>query len=143
MRRAGLIAAVASVMLAAAPAAWAETLRFVAHLDGAQETPPNTSAGTGDAQVTLNTDTKALTWTITYSGLSGPATMAHFHGPAPKGVAAGVVIKLGPPVDSPIQGGSVLNSEQVQELMTGQLYVNVHTAAHPAGEIRGQVVPAS
>jgi hypothetical protein len=68
--------------------------------------------------------------------------MAHFHGPAEPGAAAGVVVKLGPDVSSPITGSGPLTDEQEGWLRKGLLYVNVHTAAHPPGEIRGQVVAA-
>jgi hypothetical protein len=134
----------AAGVLALAPVAFvsaasAEVLHFAAHLDGAQETPPNDSKGMGMAKVTLDTTTHALTWSVDYSGLSGPATMAHIHGPAPMGKAWGVVVKLGPAVDSPIVGEGTLTSEQEAWLRGGQLYVNVHTAAHPGGEIRGQL----
>lgn len=139
MRNFKLLAAVAAGVLALAPGAFARTLHFTAALDGAQETPPNASAGKGMAKVTLDTKTHNLGWTIAYSGLSGPATMAHFHGPAAAGTAAGVVVKLGPAVESPIHGAAKVTAEQEKWLRSGMLYVNVHTAAHPGGEIRGQV----
>jgi hypothetical protein len=69
--------------------------------------------------------------------------MAHFHGPAEPGKNAGVLIwltKQGSPVESPIKGEATLTPEQAQQLMAGEWYVNVHTQAHAAGEIRGQVV---
>ncbi|MBV8681501.1 MAG: CHRD domain-containing protein [Caulobacteraceae bacterium] len=142
MPRAALIAAAGLMILAAAPFAAAETVHFTAHLDGAQETPPNDSKATGDAKVAYDTDNKTLIWSVTYSGLSGPATMAHFHGPATAGKAAPVVINFGSAVESPIHGSAVLTQGQVDQLMNGLWYVNVHTAAHPAGEIRGQVEKA-
>jgi CHRD domain len=139
MSRAALIAVAGVLALAAAPVAVAETLHFTAKLDGAHETPPNDSAGTGEAQIAFDTDSKTLIWSVTYRGLSGPATMAHFHGPAPVGKAAPVVINFPPPVDSPIHGSAVLTQGQIDQLMNGLWYVNVHTALHPPGEIRGQV----
>jgi hypothetical protein len=141
MSRAALIAAAGLLAMAAAPFAAAETIHFTAHLDGAQETPPNDSKGTGEAKIAFDTDSKTLIWTVTYSGLSGPATMAHFHGPAPVGKAASVVVNF-TPFDSPIHGSTVLTQGQVDQLMNGLWYVNVHTALHPPGEIRGQVVKA-
>lgn len=60
---------------------FAETLNLAAALKGSEETPPNTAAGTGALTGTYDTDTKKLTWSVTYSGLTGPATAAHFHGP--------------------------------------------------------------
>jgi hypothetical protein len=139
MRTFTVVGLLAAGALAFASVASAETLHFMAHLDGAQETPPNESKGMGMAMAKLDTETHVLSWKVDYSGLSGPATMAHIHGPAPVGVAAGVVVKLGPAIESPIVGKDVLTSEQEAQLRGGQYYVNVHTAAHPAGEIRGQL----
>jgi hypothetical protein len=142
MRRFSLISLLAVGVLAMAPGGFAETLHYTAVLDGAHETPPNETTGTGTADVSFDTDTHTLSWTVNYSGLTGPATMAHFHGPAEPGAAAGVVVKLGPDVSSPITGSGPLTDEQEGWLRKGLLYVNVHTAAHPPGEIRGQVVAA-
>ena len=80
---------------------------------------------------------------MTFDGLSGPATMAHFHGPAPAGQNAGVLIWISPkgsPVTSPVSGKATLTEDQAKDLMAGTLYINVHTAKNPGGEIRGQVV---
>ncbi len=82
-----------------------------------------------------------LTYTLSYKDLTGPATAAHIHGPAPVGQNAGVMVPLkgASGVASPIQGKATLTDTQIQEMDNGQTYVNVHTKAHPAGEIRGQV----
>jgi hypothetical protein len=128
-----------TAMLSTAPA-MAETVHFTASLDGASETPPNTSAGKGAADLTLNTDSKTLTWTVTYSDLSGPATMAHLHGPAAVGAAAGVQVPLTPPLDSPMKGAAALTDGQIGDLRGGLWYVNIHTSQHPGGEIRGQIL---
>lgn len=122
-----------------AGAASAEVIHFKAKLNGASETPPNQTAGTGTADVTLDTQSRLLSWTVGYSGLTGPATAAHFHGPAAAGVAAGVTVPLAPPLASPIKGEAVITDGQIGDLRGGLWYVNVHTAAHPPGEIRGQV----
>ena len=85
-----------------------------------------------------------VSWTITYSGLSGPATMAHFHGPAAPGKNAPVVMwlsKQGSPAENPITGQVTLTPEQAQQFAGGEWYINVHTQAHPGGEIRGYVMP--
>ena len=76
---------------------------------------------------------------MTYAGLSGPATAGHFHGPASMGQNAGVVMPFASAA-SPIEGQQTLTAAQVDDLMAGKWYVNIHTAANPGGEIRGQVM---
>jgi hypothetical protein len=129
-----------SALIATAPAV-AEVVHFTAKLDGASETPPNDSKGVGEAQITLDTTAHKISWKVTYSGLTGPATMAHIHGPAAIGVAAPVVIPLPPPLGSPIKGSADITDGQIGDLRANLWYVNIHTAAHPAGEIRGQLGP--
>lgn len=115
----------------------AETLKMKAALSGKTEVPANTAAGTGMVDVTYDTATKMLTWSGTYSGLTGPATMAHFHGPAEAGKNAPVMVPS--PAPTPIMGSATLTDVQATALMGGMTYFNVHTAANPGGEIRGQV----
>ena len=109
-------------------------------LDGKSQVPPNTSAGTGTADLDYDAASKKLSWKITYSGLSGPATAAHFHGPAAAGGNAGVKVPIPNPTTSPVEGSATLTDEQAADLTAGKYYINVHTAANPGGEIRGQVV---
>lgn len=132
------------ISMAWAVLAQAEPQSFKVALTGAQEVPPLETAGTGTAELTYDPATRVLTWTINYSGLSGPATMAHFHGPAAPGGKAVVVIwlaKQGSVAQNPIKGEATLTPEQAQQFTSGEWYINVHTQAHPAGEIRGQAVP--
>jgi hypothetical protein len=117
----------------------AEMLSYKVALKSASEVPPNTSGGSGTADVTYDTQTKQLKWKVSYSGLSGPATTAHFHGPAEPGKNAGVMIPIQNIATSPAEGSATLTDAQAADLMGGRLYVNVHTAANPGGEIRGQV----
>jgi CHRD domain len=140
--RTPFLAALALGAALCAGAASAETLHYAASLVGASETPPTDSSGTGSATVDLDTSAKTLSWTLTYSGLSGPANMAHFHGPAPVGKSAGVQIPLTGDLTSPVKGSASITDAQAADLKAGLWYVNIHTAAHPGGEIRGQVVPA-
>jgi CHRD domain len=112
---------------------------FGASLSGASEVPPNATAGSGTLTATLDKSTSVLKWKLTYSGLTGPATMAHFHGPAMPGTNAGVVVPFPSPA-SPAEGQTTLSAAQVADLMAGKWYTNVHTAANPGGEIRGQVM---
>ena len=137
MLRRSLLAAVFAV--GSFSVASAATLNFSATMTAASEVPSTTSAGSGDALATLDTATKALTYTVTFQNLTGPATAAHFHGPAAAGANAGVVVPLGNTPTSPIHGSKVLTDAQIADLEAGKWYVNVHTAANPGGEIRGQV----
>jgi hypothetical protein len=117
--------------------AFAEKMKVT--LDSKSEVPPNTSAGTGTADVDYDAASKKLTWKLTYSGLSGPATAAHFHGPAEAGKNAGVKVPIPNATSSPAEGSAILTDEQAADLTAGKYYINVHTAANPGGEIRGQV----
>jgi hypothetical protein len=122
-------------------AARAETVAFSGTMNGAAEVPAKTTEGKGTAKASLDTATKALTYDVEYSGLSGPATAAHFHGPAEPGANAGVAVPFPTPA-SPIKGTATLTDAQMADLMAGKWYANVHTAANPAGEIRGQMMRA-
>jgi hypothetical protein len=123
--------------LAFAGPAFADKMK--AALDGKSEVPSNASAGTGTADIDYDAASKKLTWKLTYSGLSGPATAAHFHGPAAAGANAGVAVAIPSATSSPVEGSATLTDAQAADLMAGKYYVNVHTAANPGGEIRGQV----
>jgi hypothetical protein len=120
-------------------AAHAETITLKADLKGANEVPPNTSPATGKAEATLNTDTRLLTWTVTYADLTGPAVGAHFHGPSEPGKNAGIVLPF-KTVQSPIEGTATLTETQAADLLAGKWYSNVHTATNPGGELRGQMM---
>ena len=117
--------------------AYADKMKAV--LDGKSEVPPNASAGTGTADLDYDPASKKLSWKLTYSGLSGAATAAHFHGPAEAGKNAGVAVAIPNATSSPAEGSATLTDAQAADLMAGKYYVNVHTAANPGGEIRGQV----
>ncbi len=121
-----------------APATMA-TQTFRATLSAAAEVPSNASPGTGSLEATFDKSSSVLKWRVTYSGLSGPATMAHFHGPAMPGANAGVVVPF-PSAASPAEGSATLTPAQLTDLMAGKWYVNIHTAQYPGGEIRGQVL---
>ncbi len=127
-----------AVPLAPALAAGAE--HFTATMSGDSEVPPTGSPGAGRVQATLDPATRVLHYTVTFHGLTGPATMAHFHGPAPAGANAGVEVPLGNAPTSPIHGEATLSADQVDALEQGKLYANVHTPKHPGGEIRGQLM---
>ncbi|MBM3549372.1 MAG: CHRD domain-containing protein [Alphaproteobacteria bacterium] len=111
-----------------------------ASLSGAQEVPPVASPSTGSATLTYDAASKRLTWSVTWSPLNAPATMAHFHGPAAPGANAGVALPIGGAgMTSPANGQATLNDAQAADLLAGRWYINIHSSAHPGGEIRGQV----
>ncbi len=140
MTRATLALASFALAVTLAAGVQAETLKFAGTMSPTTEVPPKKSDGTGTATATLDTTTKTLTYDIEYSGLTGPATMAHFHGPAAAGKNAPVVLPFAAPT-SPIKGTATLTDAQMQQLEDGMWYANVHTAANPGGEIRGQMMP--
>jgi len=113
--------------------------KYKAALDAKSEVPPNASTATGTADIDYDPATKKLSWKLTYSGLSGPATAAHFHGPAETGKNAGVAVAIPNADKSPVEGSATLNDAQAADFTAGKYYVNIHTQANPGGEIRGQV----
>jgi hypothetical protein len=116
------------------------TKQATATLSAASEVPANASAGKGEADVAIGVKSDKISWTITYSGLSGAVTGAHFHGPAEAGAKASVAIPITGDMLSPIKGEATITAEQKTQLLDGKWYVNLHTAANPDGEIRGQVI---
>jgi hypothetical protein len=133
----------AAIALAGFAASAQQAVVYKAHLTAKDEVPPNASTGTGDGTFTLNPATKDLTWVVTFTGLSGPATAAHIHGPAAAGVNAGVVVPFDPPkaASGEIKGSKALTDDQIADLKAGKYYANIHTDANKGGEIRGQLVP--
>ena len=127
---------------AVASIARGETTAFTAELKGSSEVPTTESNAKGKAEVTYDGSTKTLRWTISYWGLTGSATAAHFHGPAREGENAGVMITISP-LPSPMKGAAILTEDQSKALVAGNMYINVHTAKYPDGEIRGQLTPSS
>ncbi|MGE3311501.1 MAG: CHRD domain-containing protein [Limisphaerales bacterium] len=116
-------------------------------LAGAFERPAVTTSGSGSG--TLRLEGNTLTFSVQYAGLSGPATLAHIHGPASMDVSAGVLINLAPfngdgfGTSGTLAGSVVVTSEQKALILGGQTYVNIHTDANRPGEIRGQVLPVA
>jgi aldose sugar dehydrogenase len=109
---------------------------FVATLNGAQEVPATNSPATGTATLILSPDEQSARLSLNFAGLTSAENAAHIHGPAAPGVIGDVIapLQLGQLSDFPIN----LTATQVQNLKDGLLYVNVHTATFPNGEIRGQ-----
>ncbi len=137
------IAASAALLTLAlfAPAVRAEVVIFNAQLGASAEVPPSPSTARGSAEVRLDTATRGVSWVIEFSGLTGPLTAAHFHGPAGPAANAGISVPIARAgAGSPIVGGSTLTEQQIQDIVAGRLYINLHTGSHPGGEIRGQVI---
>ena len=108
-------------------------------LRGANEVPPNASQGSGSVDAVFNKDTNLLRWKVNYTGLTGPATAGHFHGPAAVGANAGIALPWPSVMSTPSEGSATLTAAQAADLMAGRWYANVHTAANPGGEVRGQM----
>jgi hypothetical protein len=130
--------ALAAPFVAATASAAADGVTYRAALTGAAEVPATSSSGTGTVAATFDAATKRLSWTGSYSGLTGPVTAAHFHGPAKAGENAGVLVPV-TAASSPFSGEATLDDAKAADLAAGKLYFNIHTAANPKGEIRGQV----
>lgn len=124
----------------------ATTLRITGeNANGANERPtPVTTTATGTISGTYDPNTNILNYTITWTGLSGAPTGAHFHGPADRNTAAGVLIPItlpsGAGASGTVTGTATLTDQQESQALGQMWYYNIHTAANPAGEIRGQLV---
>ena len=105
---------------------------YKADLTGAAQVPPNTTKGTGALMATYDPASKKLTYTVTYKDLSGPATAAHFHGPAAAGANAGVVVPAAAPLASPIKGEATLTDAQAADLAAGRLVLQRPYRSQPA-----------
>ena len=124
--------AVLALVAALATPALAETVTYTAALKGADEVPPNDTKGTGTVLATYDTATMKFSYTVTYSGLTGAATAAHFHGPAKPGANAGPIITLDK-LSSPIVGQATLTAEQAQAARRRALVPERAHRGAPAG----------
>ena len=107
------------------------------HLEGRQETPPNTSQRFGTAAVQIDTVANTLFYSISHNVT--PFTAAHIHGPAPRGTPAGVIIALIQTGPTTFKGTWNFSETQQAQVLSGQTYFNIHSSAFPGGEIRGQI----
>ncbi len=139
MRSIALLSSLAVVGLLAAAPVSADTIHYQATVSPTTEVPPNGSKATGHLTASYDTDSRTLTYEVGYADLTGPATMAHFHGPAPAGKNAGVMVPITGSLASPIKGSATLTDDQAKALMNGDLYFNIHTAMNKGGEMRGQL----
>ena len=140
-----VVVTASGLLVAATMPAWAVKIPIQATLSGGGEAPPNDSGARGFMQGTFDTDTNALEWTVTYSGLSTAAIGAHFHGPVsylgltPEENAP---IQVGTPgsLANPFHGVAKIDDTQAKDLKDGRWYFNLHSKKFPSGEIRGPVV---
>ncbi|MGB8509788.1 MAG: PQQ-dependent sugar dehydrogenase [Pyrinomonadaceae bacterium] len=110
---------------------------FVANLNGAQEVPPTNSHAIGTATILLDKDETTARVSLNFAGLSAAETASHIHGPALPGATAAVAFDL--PSTGNFNDFQInVTPQQVRDLKAGLLYINVHSSAFPAGEIRGQ-----
>ena len=137
MKKTILIAAVLTAGLMTSTPLFAEVLAFKAALSGASQSPKVDTKATGTAEIKVDTAAKTISWMIKSKDLTGPVTAAHFHGPAADGANAPPEIDISKSVDA---GTAPITDAELADLKAGKMYVNLHTAKFPDGEIRGQVV---
>lgn len=126
------------VVGACSPALTPTTFEVV--LTGAQEVPPTGSTATGTANVTVAGNRMAIDGAWEGFDIVDPG--AHVHGPAPAGANAGILFAL--VYDNQtrtFEGTFTLDQEQMSYFLENELYINLHSAAFPSGEIRGQITP--
>lgn len=130
-RMAAAIACIAFVGAATAADVWVK-------LTGDQQVPPVRSAGYGSGKIVIGVD-RSISGSVTTTGIAGEA--AHIH-EAAVGKTGPVIIPLTKNGQTyAVQAGTTLTELQFASLQAGNLYINVHTAAHPGGELRGQLLP--
>ncbi len=143
--RSALVTTGVAVLTALGTPALSGTIKFKAEMSGGGEAPPNNSKGRAHLDATLDTDTNMLSWSVTYSGLTGGPIGAHFHGPvAYMGLTPeeNAPIQIGTPGNlvNPFKGAAKIDDVQKKDLKDGRWYFNLHTPTFPEGEVRGPVV---
>jgi len=136
--RSALAALACAAALAFASPSMAAMVNFKADLKASNEVPPNDSKGSGALTATYDDASKKLSWKGNVTGLSGPATAAHFHAGDP-GKNGAVVVPIAGADKGAFEGSATLTDAQAADMMAGKWYVNVHTAANKGGELRGQL----
>jgi len=137
------MAIVAVAVLSCLEIAYSAPVSFKVPLSGGQEVPPVFPAGAATAHLTYDPVTRVVTWTLSYTDLSGPITVAEFRGPAQPsktGPPTIALVKQGSSVGSPIMGQATLTPDQARQFANGEWYINIDTQNHPEGEVRGQVI---
>jgi hypothetical protein len=116
-----------------------KTIKFSAALNIGQEVPhPQGTKVGASGRFTATLTGTTLTWTLSFTHLSGPASAAHIHNGV-RGTSGPVIVPLCGPCNSPATGTATVTHAQISALIAGKTYVNVHTAQNPNGEIRGQI----
>lgn len=112
------------------------TTIFKAEMTGAKEVPPTNSEATGTTTLTYNGDTKKFTAVTTYKGLTPTAGHIHLGAKGENGPPVFPFTSLASPI---VLESGVLTDDQIRALFKDSMYVNLHTEAHPGGEIRAQL----
>jgi len=131
-----------AAMLATMPATgFAEGIWLRAQLRGDNEVPPVNSPGKGEAEVLVDTASHEIRWSLKFQDLTAPLSATHFHGPSGSGGNAPILVPIANKLDrsGAIDGKASVNEQQIQDMLAGRWYINVHTPAFPSGEIRGQL----
>lgn len=154
------LATALTLALCGAPGIARADFTAIATLLSGNQVPPHNTPATGLATVSFNSSTDSLTYNITFSGLSAPATASHIHagGPTVNGPVVLPFTNQGPPsaVSGSFSGtltaadlipnaGAGINTfaDAINAIETGNAYVNIHDSVFPGGEIRGQLVTAA
>ena len=146
--RTSLLGLGASLLLTfASVPAHAASKNFIAVMNGGQETPATTSTAFGVGFFTFDTKTNLLCYRVSFSNLEGgrPDVAAHIHGPAAPGGMANVLITIpesGQAKNNCVTPDATTLKTLKKALLKGMTYANIHSQNFPAGEIRGQILPA-
>lgn len=141
-RRAALLALAAGLLAAGCSTIDpdAHLAAFSSQMTGANQVPPVATQATGRVLAMLDRNTLLFRWRVNFNGLSSGTRSGHFHGPATIGRNAPAVLSFGSLPATDVEGRATLTPEQAADLLAGKWYASIHTAAHPAGEIRGQMI---
>ena len=134
------MAAATATLLLAAGSAEAGILHYAAVLKGANMTPPTASHAHGVITAVVDTDRRTFDYTVSFTGLSGPATSAVFqeHGAAVLPALATPALK-----DPQIHAKVTLTAAQIDDLNAGRWRFDISTLANPGGEIGGELTRAA
>jgi hypothetical protein len=133
------LVAIAVTVLCAGHSGFALSQQVKVQLTGAQEIPPVETSASGIGILSVAAD-KSVSGSVTVSGMS--VTVAHIH-EAGSGTTGLIIIPLTKSSDTvwTVPAGAKLTDAQYESFKAGNLYFNVHSAAHKTGEVRGQISP--